>query len=110
MMRLVPNEKVLPSFLELALRGADTRRQIEAVASGTSGSMVKIGSATVMRLKLAVPDTHEQKRIVAAAAALDDRVRTETEAMNKLLLLKRGLIDDLLTGKVRVGAAEEGTA
>ena len=41
MMRLVPNEKVLPEYLELALRGHHSRRQIQSAASGTSGSMVK---------------------------------------------------------------------
>jgi hypothetical protein len=110
MMRLIPNEKVSPSFLELALRAQDSRRQIQAAASGTSGTMVKIGSATVMRLKVVVPDRGEQKRIVAALGGCEDRTCIESDQSRKLRIFKQGLMDDLLTGRVRVTADKEDAA
>ena len=36
---------------------------------------------------------------------MSERLRSEREALAKLRLLKQGLMDDLLTGRVRVGAS-----
>jgi type I restriction enzyme S subunit len=107
MMRLVPNELVSATFLELALRSHSSRRQIQAMASGTSGSMVKIGATTVMSLKVVVPGLAEQERVVAAHAQLEERITAELGCMDKLRLIKSGLMDDLLTGRVRVPADED---
>lgn len=102
MMRLVPNSRVSPAFLELALRSVGSRRQIQSMASGTSGSMLKIGSTTVMRLLVVAPARREQERIVAAFEAFEGRLAREADLLEKLRLLKSGLMDDLLTGRVRV--------
>ena len=102
MMRLVPNEKVSAAFLELALRAPSSRRQIQSMASGTSGSMVKIGSATVINLKVVVPPGDEQGRIVAAFRAFKLRIAGEADNLRKLRFLRAGLMNDLLTGSVRV--------
>lgn len=56
MMRLKPNGRITPEYLEITLRAPETRRQIQAAASGTSGSMVKISSSVVCNLLVAVPD------------------------------------------------------
>jgi type I restriction enzyme S subunit len=102
MMRLVPNEKVSAAFLELSLRTQSCRRQIQSMASGTSGSMVKIGSAAVMNLNVVVPSRDEQERIVAAYGVPQLRIAREVDALCKLRFLREGLMNDLLTGRVRV--------
>jgi type I restriction enzyme S subunit len=107
MMRLVPNDEVSAAFLELALRSHTSRRQIQSLASGTSGSMVKIGSATVMDLMVVVPSRDEQERIVAGFAEFRERVDREAAHLRKLHLLKSGLMGDLLTGRVRVNVDED---
>jgi len=105
MMRITPNRHVLPGYLELALRAPDTRRQIQAAASGTSGSMVKISSSVVCNLLVAIPDEAEQRRIIAVLDAGTSRSQLEECRLAKLRALKQGLMDDLLTGRVRVGAS-----
>jgi type I restriction enzyme S subunit len=109
MMRLVPNQEVSAAFLELALRSHSSRRQIQSMASGTSGSMVKIGAATVMRLMVAVPARDEQERIVERFAAISERIAREADSLRKVRLVKSGVMDDLLTGRVRVDAEEDVT-
>jgi type I restriction enzyme S subunit len=107
MMRLVPNDKVSAAFLELTLRSHSSRSQIQSVASGTSSSMVKIGSASVMNLMVGVPTRAEQERVVSYVATFKEHVACEAANLQKLLLLKAGLMEDLLTGRVRVTVDED---
>jgi len=102
MMRLTPNIKASAAFLELLLRSPPCRRQIQASASGTSGSMVKISSAIVMGLSVAMPAPAEQGRMLDCLGASARRLTAEVELVEHLLALKCGLMDDLLTGRVRV--------
>jgi type I restriction enzyme S subunit len=105
MMRLRPTEDILPEFLELSLRSGPLRRQIQAAAQGTSGSMVKISAATVRTLSLKLPRPDEQDRILRAAQPWDETLANLEVRLEKLRLVKKGLMDDLLSGRVRVGAA-----
>jgi len=52
----------------------------------------------------------EQSSITSILESHDDRIRAEQTYREKLILLKRGLMSDLLTGRVRVKVAEEATA
>jgi type I restriction enzyme S subunit len=54
---------------------------------------------------LPIPPLQEQVRIITAAEVQDNEIRGELEVLRKLRLLKLGLMDDLLTGRVRVGAS-----
>lgn len=102
MMRLVPNSLVRPDFLEITLRNVDARQQIKRMSQGTSGSMVKIGSGAVMGLKVKIPDLQEQDRILSIYGTNTATLRAKEREIAKLRLLKQGLMDDLLTGRVRV--------
>ena len=48
------------------------------------------------------PSEMEQLAIVERLSALDDRIRVEQNEFTKLRLIKQGLMEDLLTGRVRV--------
>ncbi|MFS8096174.1 restriction endonuclease subunit S [Lentzea alba] len=98
MMRLQVDSVVRPEFLELLLRSARCRRQIQALASGTSESMVKISSETVMGIKIAIPEIDEQDRIVDALTLVDESVRSMEFEVAKLRRIKAAMVDDLLTG------------
>lgn len=52
------------------------------------------------------PSIEEQNRIVSAIVAHDSLIRTEEAYRDKLRLLKEGLMQDLLTGRVRVPMPE----
>jgi type I restriction enzyme S subunit len=108
MMRLTPSTETSSNFLQLALQSPQTRRQIQAAASGTSESMVKISSAIVAELRVTIPPLEEQASILDRTDALVDRLHLEQEKLQKLRLNQFGLMDDLLTGRVRVTPLLEG--
>lgn len=64
--------------------------------------MVKISGRIVCDLVVTMPDQSEQTRILAALAADDAHLHAELKAVSALRDLKSGLMDDLLTGRVRV--------
>ena len=61
-------------------------------------------------LAVAFPPPAEQTDLVTALATFDRRLDQESEEREKLRTLKHGLMDDLLTGRVRVIVANEATA
>jgi type I restriction enzyme S subunit len=109
MMKLTPAPCTSAEFLELALGSSRLRQQIQSAASGTSGSMVKISGATVKKLLIAMPSNDEQSRILHAISYVRKRLQTETDALGVIQRTKRGLMDDLLTGRVRVTQLLEST-
>ncbi len=64
--------------------------------------MVKISGRIVTELAAAMPRKPEQERILDCLAAGDSRLEAEVEKASVLRELKSGLMDDLLTGRVRV--------
>ena len=52
--------------------------------------------------KILVPSLEEQKKIANIIFSLDDEISTITKKFNKYFFLKKSLMQDLLTGKVRV--------
>jgi len=86
------------------------RRQIETNATGSSGSMKNISQRVIRQLLFPFPQWEEQKSIVAALDAHDRQLDAERENALKLRTLKHGLMDDLLTGRVRVPVPEDAAA
>ncbi|WP_280202823.1 restriction endonuclease subunit S [Nocardia cyriacigeorgica] len=102
MMRLVPVPNCRPEYLEILLRSSQVRRQIQAVAQGTSESMVKISGPLVQQLEVTIPTLAEQDRILNIIAASQSEIEFEKRERSKLLLMRQGLTDDLLSGRYRV--------
>ncbi len=102
MMRLMPSGETSSEFLQLVLQSSKVRRQIQAAASGTSESMVKISASIVTGLKVAIPKSDEQGIILCRTKALDGQLQSELQGLEVLRAIKAGLMDDLLTGRVRV--------
>ena len=54
------------------------------------------------RINFVVPKIEEQERVIQIAKTIDDSIETEKKYLSKLKSIKQGLMQDLLTGKVRV--------
>jgi len=102
MMRLRPSPETNGEFLQFVLRSPRLRRQIQAYAVGTSGSMVKVSGKIVSDLMTAMPKMGEQEHILNCLAAGESRLRTTVKELSVLHELKSGLMNDLLTGRIRV--------
>ena len=70
------------------------------------GAQQNLNSSLVRSFAIPVPDVSEQRHIVAILTSFDTSERRETDSLAKLRLQKTGLMQDLLTGKVRVKVDE----
>lgn len=64
--------------------------------------MSAIRSETLRALRFPAPPVEEQIEIEARMRAIDLRIDAESAVLRKLRLAKSALLDDLLTGRVRV--------
>jgi type I restriction enzyme S subunit len=79
--------------------------RIAASAHGFKDSFVHVKRAELTSVVVAVPPMDEQQRILAVTDSEDQLLSVESLKLERLRLLKAGLMDDLLTGRVRVGAS-----
>lgn len=100
--RLRPDaDAVDPAWLSLAINSDSTLHQIAAITGGVTRP--KITLRDFRRTLIALPPRGEQKAISDLVRALTAELVAVRRERDKLLLLKRGLMGDLLTGRVRVG-------
>ncbi len=90
----------LTKFLCLAMNAPRVRSQVIQEATGTTVRHTSPGR--MLSSLLAKPRCKEQATIVRILDEHDRRQGAETRAAEKLRLLKQGLMEDLLTGRVRV--------
>jgi type I restriction enzyme S subunit len=86
----------------LAYTYCHDRSQRQILAAAVGSTMVNLNTSILTHLIVAKPPLHEQDEIVQRALQHDASIREEIEYQEKLQLLKQGLMDDLLTGRVRV--------
>jgi type I restriction enzyme S subunit len=102
-LRLQVNTKnALSEFIFYMLQMPSSRIQIEMHATGSSGSMKNISQNSIKNLAIYAPPLEEQEQIIAILGAQDRRIATEEAHLTKLRQIKKGLMDDLLSGRVQV--------
>ncbi|MCI4459157.1 MAG: restriction endonuclease subunit S, partial [Thermocrinis sp.] len=79
--------------------------QCSNLASGTTRS--RISRSNLKNLLIPLPPLSEQKRIAEILSQIDQAIEKEEKYKEKLERLKKGLMEDLLTGKVRVNKLVE---
>lgn len=61
-----------------------------------------INSKIVNNIEIPIPHLHEQYRISSILNSVDERIMIEEKYLYKLFLQKKGLMNDLLTGKIKI--------
>ena len=89
-------------WLSWLLVSRDVRTQITHIATGTSGSMKNISKPNLLSLPVAVPTLEEQKKIALTIDTIDAKIKNHSQKLSQTQSLKKSLMQDLLTGKVRV--------
>jgi type I restriction enzyme S subunit len=92
----VDRELACPRFVEIVLATPRLRLQIEASATGTSGSMRNLSQEKLCNLLLPIPPMAEQRRIVAACASLDRVVERLERTAGKLRSVRDATISKML--------------
>jgi type I restriction enzyme S subunit len=98
MWNLIPAPGVEREFLWMLLPSAVQRHL--SLAQGSARDFLT--QKDFLETEIAFPNANEQRRIISAGEALEQRIVSEQQYLKKLSAQKVGLMDDLLTGRVRV--------
>ncbi|STO36811.1 EcoKI restriction-modification system protein HsdS [[Flavobacterium] thermophilum] len=102
----VNKEKILNTYLAMIIQDYDlVKKQIKRMSQG--GIMAGLNTSIIKSLSIPLPSLNEQRKIVNSLSSIDSKVQVETEKLIKLREIKKGLMQVLLTGKVRVKVDDE---
>ncbi len=88
-------------WLAYLLQSQPLRRQLLAIAAGTSGSMKKISMRRLRTVEIALPSRDVRARHVGTLRLFDRQLDNIDSLIKVTRELKRGLSDELLTGRRR---------
>ena len=91
---------LLAEYLHQLLTHLYSTGEIQILRTETAQPAISI--ATLKRYKIATPSIREQYQIVNTLSSIDFQVFHQTRKLEKTQSLKKSLMQDLLTGKVRV--------
>ena len=97
---MTPNEKILPKFLLYLL--ASPSYQVEMLDKAGGSTIKHIYITIVDKMMLSVPCLSEQGRVVRIIDGLLNKIDLAEKKLLKIKNTKKALMQDLLTGKVRV--------
>ena len=92
------------SFLGYHINSNSYRRQLNALMQGIK--VCSLGKQVIANTFLLVPPFPEQQRIVSVLSLWDTAIAKQTALIEQLTLRKRGLMQQLLTGKKRLKGFE----
>ncbi|WP_085992164.1 restriction endonuclease subunit S [Oceanobacillus senegalensis] len=91
---------LIPEFARYLFRGNDFRRKTYSLAQGST--RFNISKNEVMKIKVLLPSIDEQKSIAKVLSDSDIEIKLIEEQVKYLKEQKKGLMQLLLSGKVRV--------
>jgi type I restriction enzyme, S subunit len=98
--RLNNFNKIKPEFLRYLLRGQAIRKLIIKIAQGYT--RFNLSKVQVLKIRIPVPPVVEQLKISKILSKLDEYLSIYIAKKEELKLLKKGLMQQLLTGRIRV--------
>ncbi len=92
--------RCLNAYVMHAMNGAAARRQVRGYEQGVTMKRINLGN--LRRVEIALPPISEQVQVVERMEAAQLQIELSLQMLKKLRHQKAGLMDDLLTGRVRV--------
>ena len=94
------NSNINPFFIKYYMTTSPAMEQVRRyVRQGTLGNLP---GSDLFRFEIQIPERPEQDEIVKRIDTIHLLLRKESKFLDKLIKIKRGLMQDLLTGKTRV--------
>ena len=94
-------EGIDPMFLFYILKFNKFRKILEFSMRGTTGRQ-RVPKGAVEKLRIPLPPKEEREKIARVLLTVDKKLEIERKNKEKLQKIKQGLMDSLLTGKIRV--------
>ena len=89
-----------PQYLKEIINSESVIKQVNNSIVGSVQNVVN--TKTIAELKMAIPSIEEQEKIVLILSEVDDKIEEYENKKQKLEEIKKGLMQQLLTGKIRV--------
>ncbi len=103
-LRLHDFETLMPHYARYLFRSQKFRHAMLELAQGST--RYNISKREVLKIEVSIPTTIEQEKIANLLSALDDQLVYLNRQSEHLQAQKRGLMQKLLTGAVRVQGSE----
>ena len=97
-----------PWFLGYQVNSVSYRKQLNALIQGIK--VCSLGKQAIANTYFAIPPLPEQQNIVSVLSLWDTAIAKQTALIEQLTLRKRGLMQQLLTGKKRLKGFEGGSS
>lgn len=97
---LIQSKDINSKYLFQYLQSNYMQKQIYKVSGGSTFARINLGA--IRKLKIEFPSVENQIRIASVLFDVDSKVDKEVEILNSLKSLKKGLMQKLLTGELRV--------
>ncbi len=95
------NNRLLPTFLYRVLSSSVFRKFIDTLSAGST--IKHLYQKDLKKFEFTMPkDTTEQEAIAATLTSIDIEIASLEDEKEKMLQIKTGAMDDLLTGRVRL--------
>ena len=101
-----PKSNLLGGFLMFQLLNHSSKKYFGSLATGSTRFGLKLGS--IENFPTFIPSLDEQYKLVSIIEKNQNLILEEMNNLTKLQSLKTGLMQDLLSGKVRVKVSEAG--
>jgi type I restriction enzyme S subunit len=95
-------DELTGEFLSIWLSTQMAQRNMRAKISGMAETQSNISQDILKSVPISVPTVSEQKQIAKVLRAIAEGIRSATLKLAQTQSLKKSLMQDLLTGKVRV--------
>ena len=102
------NEQLTSSrFLMYSLMSNYGKKQLDDFSGGSTVAHMRVPDCSKVLIK--TPPIDEQNKIVNAINSIDDSIQKKESKLKKAMNTKKALMQDLLTGKVRVNTEQTNT-
>ena len=97
-----PSSLVESSYLGILLKDAKSIQRLHAYSQGLTGDRLRLYFENFCQIRFAIPPLSEQRSISSTILQMEKLLSGKRESLEKTQSLKKSLMQDLLTGKVRV--------
>jgi type I restriction enzyme S subunit len=100
--RIVVNTEVVPNYVAFQMQTPWFLNQFFDLAKGGTGNQANVGTKDIEKIMIPLPSLQEQSFIATILTDIDREISVQGEKLAKSLKIKQGVMQELLTGRIRL--------